>query len=247
MANVVRAWKRIVITGCTHAAHVDPVARKALLKFIDSYQPKTRVHLGDFCDTTAFMAGGKGHDKEGDDVRPDIEEGVTFLQEMLANLVFCGNHEDRLWNLCKSKNAALAFAARVAKGHIEKACQQLRAPLIPYDGAFQAYKIGNYTLMHGYMYGENAIRDHAEAHGNVIHAHTHRPGIATGRRSDNPIGICVGTLTKRRSMEYAKNRKATLSWGQAFAFGEYCDDLAKFTLCMGPTEQEKDSRWLLPG
>jgi len=95
------------------------------------------------------------------------------------------------------------------------------------------------------MYGENAIRDHAEAHGNVIHAHTHRPGIATGRRDDHPTGICVGTLTARRSMEYAKSRRATLSWGQAFAWGEYTDNYANFNLCMGPNEQN-GARWILP-
>lgn len=245
MANVVKSWKRVLVVGCSHGKHIDPAARKAVLDFKARFKPQRVVHLGDFCDTAAFRSGCKGTADESERIEPDIDGGLTFLAETGTTDVLCGNHEDRLWHMAHSPNAVVSYAAMKAIEGIREHCRKRRATLIEYAGTFQKIQIGNFALLHGYMYGENAIRDHAEAHGNVIHAHTHRPGIATGRRDDHPIGICVGTLTARRGMEYAKSRRATLSWGQGFAWGEYCDNFATFNLCLGPQEQN-GNRWILP-
>lgn len=242
--NVVRKWKRILGVGCSHGKYIDPAAREAVLKFRDQYKPHRVVHLGDFCDTAAFRSGAAGTSDSAEEVQPDADEGLSFIAEIGATDVLCGNHEDRLWRLANSPNAIIAYAARKVIEAIEDRCRKQRATLIPYGGVFQKLQIGNFTLTHGTMYGENAIRDHAEAYGNVLHAHTHRPGIATGRRIDHPIGICVGTLTARKNMEYAKARRATLSWGQGFIWGEYTDNFAQFNLTLGPSEQ--GGKWILP-
>ena len=96
--------------------------------------------------------------------------------------------------------------------------------------------------MHGVMYGENATRDHAEAYGNVVHAHTHRPAQAKGRRSDNPTGFCVGSLVEPRDMDYAKTRRATLAWGRGFVWGEYTDTTSILWL----HELPENVPWRLP-
>lgn len=242
---IVKNWKRVLIVGCSHGKHIDPSARKAVLEFREKFKPQAVVHLGDFCDTAAFRSGARETADSAEEVEPDIDDGLTFLAEIGATHVLCGNHEDRLWRLAHSPNAVVAYAAGKVIGAINDHCRKLKAQLFPYDGVFQKIRLGNFTLTHGVMYGENATRDHAESFGNIVHAHTHRPGIATGRRDDHPIGICVGTLTGRRNMEYAKARRATLSWGQAFGWGEYCDNFASLNLCLGPQEQN-GGRWLLP-
>jgi hypothetical protein len=245
MSTITRSWKRILAVGCSHGEHICPDARRAVLKFIREYKPATVVHLGDFCDTTAFRSGAHGTKDEAEPVAPDIESGLTFLAEIGATHVLLGNHEDRLFSLARSPNAIVSYAAGKCIGAIEDHCRKIRAKFYPWDGAFQGLKLGNFTFLHGYMYGENATRDHAEAHGNVVHAHNHRPALATGRRSDAPLGFAVGTLTRRREMGYAKARRATLSWGQAIVYGEYTDQLCQLNLILGPQEQAGGT-WRLP-
>lgn len=132
-------------------------------------------------------------------------------------------------------------------GAIEDHAKKYRYKLSNYDGVFQTpFLFGNFKALHGTMYGINATRDHANVYGNVIHAHTHRPAVATGVRDDFPVGICVGTLTRRREMGYAKTRSATMAWGQGFVFGSYTDQVANLSLCLGPQEQAQGSVWALP-
>lgn len=242
MSNPTRRWKRFLAVGCSHGKHLDPAARRAVLKFIADFKPQRVIHLGDFCDTAALRAGAH----ERDDVDSDIDAGLQFLIEIGATDVLCGNHEDRLWRLQHDRNPLVAALSGRIIREIEDHCTKHRVRLVPWDGVHQSLTLGNYTLMHGVMFGENATRDHAEAFGNVIHAHTHRPGIATGRRSDFPLGFGVGTLTRRREMDYAKGRRATLAWGQAFVYGEYCDNFCAPQLCLGPQEQQRGAVWRLP-
>lgn len=245
MANVVRPWKKAVFLGCTHGLHIDPVAREAVLKFIADYKPAARVHLGDFCDTAALRSGCAGSSDESEPIDPDITSGLEFLAAMKATHVFEGNHDARPRRFLGHRNAVVAYAAQQICDGIDYQIRKLRAAWVPYRGVWQSLQFGPFRAMHGVMYGESATRDHAEAFGHCIHAHTHRPGISIGRRSDSPIAFSVGTLTRIREMDYANLRRATLSWGQGFVYGEYCDSAASFQLCLGPTESN-DSQWRLP-
>jgi hypothetical protein len=141
-----------------------------------------------------------------------------------------------------SQSAIVAHCAETVVRGIESHCRKLKASLRTYTGVWQGEMLGNYRLMHGVFYSENATRDHAEAYGNVIHAHTHRAAVAKGRRSDNPTGYCVGTLTTASNMDYASTRRATLSWSQGFVWGEYCDDQAQLWL----HENQTGKAWHLP-
>jgi hypothetical protein len=115
---------------------------------------------------------------------------------------------------------------------------------------FQSYIRGDVTFLHGSLYSENAIRDHAESlgPGKIIHAHTHRAGQAPGRTLKSCMGYCVGTLTRRREMSYAKNRRATLGWSQGLVFGEIREGRSPASavwLVTGPGEGT-DMEWRLP-
>ena len=240
--NITRKWKRALVVGCSHGIHADPAALEAVVRFRQSFQPHTVVHLGDFVDTTAFRSGAKGTADEGSPVDADIDSGLEFLSRLRPTMVLCGNHEQRLWRAMASPSAIVSHCAETVVRGIEAHCRKLRASLRTYTGIWQGEQLGGYRLMHGVFFSENATRDHAEAYGNVIHAHTHRAAVAKGRRSDNPTGYCVGTLTTASNMDYAAIRRATLSWSQGFVWGEYTDDQAQLWL----HENQTGKAWHLP-
>lgn len=208
--------------GCSHGIYADPKALEAVLKFKKSFKPDMAIHLGDFTDMSPFMGSAGGGD--GDPIQADLDGGINFLKKYEANVVLCGNHEARLWRDRYSGNEIKAYAAEKAIEEIETTCLKLQALLIPYTGVWQVFKMANYTFTHGTVYNENSARDMAEIYGNVIFAHTHKASQQVGRRIDSPLGISVGTLTKRGAMDYANTRRSTLAWSQAFVYGEYTDE-----------------------
>ena len=207
--------------GCSHGIYADPKTIKKVLKFKEEFKPHTTIHLGDFVDMSAFMSSADGG---GDDVKPDLDGGIEFLQLLEPDIVLAGNHEARLWRDIRSNSPIRVQAAESVIDEIETTCFKLGAQFIPYNGVFQMHKLGNFTFTHGTIYNENACRDMAETYGNVIFAHTHKVCQQYGRRIDNPIGISVGTLTRRGAMEYANTRRSTLAWSQGLVYGEYNDN-----------------------
>jgi predicted phosphodiesterase len=182
------------------------------------------------------MGGGAGH---GEPLAPDIAGGVRFLEDGEFNVVINGNHEDRIWRLTHSKNEVVAELSQYLKHDIEQTVQKLKADHVPYTGVFQKYMLGTGLFTHGTIYNESAPRDMAEMYVEadaVFFGHTHSPGIALARNSRRTIGINVGTLKLRGSSDYAKGRRKTLSWGQAIAYGEYCDTGIQPSLYIHPLE-----------
>lgn len=214
-----------------------------MLQFRDKWKPQSVVHLGDFLDTAAFRAGAKGTSDESRAINPDFNAGLDFIKKLRPTVVLNGNHEARLWRLAEHHNA---IVKECAGGLIERIRTRMALSKAHYveDWSIRSFvTLGNYKLMHGYMYGENACRDHAEAHGNIIFAHTHRAGMAKGRRDDSPTGYCVGTLSNIPNMDYASARRSTLSWAGGFVWGEYCEERAVFWLHEQPQNQ---TEWRLP-
>ena len=224
--NPIKNWKRFVAIGCTHGHLIDRVARDAILRFCRHFRPHTRIHLGDAFDLTCFRTGAlRGDVDSGRPVEGDMADGTRFMSDYQPTLFFCGNHEARLWKLCDHPSAIVAGLAGRLRQDLEEVCAEARCKIIPYAGVYSFLKIGNYKFGHGYLFNENACRDHAEAHGNVIFAHTHRAGIARARRDDDAQGICTGTLAEIQCLEYSHTKRSTLSWSQGFVFGEYSDSL----------------------
>lgn len=112
-AAIVRSWKKFVACGCSHGELADPAALNEIVKFNADFKPDKRIHLGDFCDTTAWRSGAKGTKDEGACVADDIGAGLTFLERYEPTLVFNGNHEARLYRFAKSPNALLSHAALI--------------------------------------------------------------------------------------------------------------------------------------
>ena len=224
---------------------MDKNAAAAILRFKAAYKPALTVHLGDFLDTAAFRTGAKGTKDEARKIKPDLNAGLVFLDSLAPNVVLCGNHEARLWSWATHHSAIVSDCAQGIIEAIEATCTKFKARLIPYS--YKAcYEFANVRAMHGEFFNENACRDHAEAYapqgGIVVHAHTHRAGHARGRRADNPLGLCVGTLAAIPAMEYAAHRRSTLSWSAGFVYGEHNGKAARLQLFDNGQEQS----WRLP-
>ena len=243
MANITQKWKRFLAVGCSHGNHINPVAAAAVLKFRDSFKPHTVAHLGDFVDTAAFRNGAKGSSDESTPIGPDIDAGCKFLQQLRPTIILNGNHEIRLWKLQDHHNAIVSDCAMNIVSRLQKQAKALKAEYVEGWSIRDFRMIGNYKVMHGYIFNENSCRDHAEAEGNIIFAHTHRAGMAKGRRSDNPTGISVGTLSTIPNMDYANARRATHAWSGGFCWGEYSDTrTVPFVFEQPQTETE----WRIP-
>lgn len=100
-----------------------------------------------------------------------------------------------------------------------------------YDVRRSFYKLGDTTVLHGFKYNINAIRDTAKTYGRVLMGHVHRCASQPADRIDGAVGYCVGYLGDPDKFEYAHQRQAMLEWNQGFAWGEYCDDFCQINLC----------------
>lgn len=248
MATITHRWKKIMAVSCSHAKYVDKEAWKTVLKFKEQYKPDMTIHLGDFVDLTAMMSGAKDS-AEAEPITPDIDTGLQHLRELRPQVVLCGNHEDRAYRLRNSNRAITVYTAHKVVDAIEQTCQKLRARLIPWDGVFQIYDIADIGFQHGVLYNEMAARDTAEAFCNatrrkVVFGHTHKVSIQSSRSLGGGTGYNIGTLTQRGSLEYAKTRRATLAWTQAFLWGEYCETLGMSSLHI--TQRNPNEVWRLP-
>lgn len=233
---------------CSHARYVDADAWKAVLTFKERFKPHTTLHCGDFVDLSSLMSGAKGV-SEAEPLIPDIDTGLTHLRELRPQIVLCGNHEVRAFNLRESPSAPVAYASHKIVEAIEQTCQKLKARLVPYTGVFQMVDIADIGFQHGVLFNEQAARDTAEAFCNstrrkVVFGHTHKVAIQPARTLIGGTGYNIGTLTSRGGLGYANTRRATLSWTQAFLWGEYCEELNQSSLHI--THRNPNESWRLP-
>jgi predicted phosphodiesterase len=239
-----RKRKRFVVVGCSHGNLIDPINHDSVVGFVQRFKPDKVIHLGDFVDLACWRSGAKGTSDESRPNGPDIDAGLSFLKEIRANLVFCGNHEARLWRMTSHQNAIVRDLAEELIRKIRTRVALNKGELVEHWDLFRGWRVlGNFKLCHGFYFSENATRDHAESLGNVIHAHTHRVALAKGRREDNPTGICVGTLADIPNMDYAAQRRATQAWSSGMVYGEYDEEFLYPNLCEKPRESKS---WNLP-
>lgn len=221
--NITHRWKRFFAVGCSHGHLANPRSIAWALKLKKEIDPHLTLHLGDFIDLAAFRSGaGQGKDS-AESVKKDFKEGIKFLNQLHPQIIHIGNHEHRVYELLDHPNAVASFAAQGVVSDLNDVAKDLGAKIMPYDMWKGWTTLGNFKFGHGFMFSENAIRDHAETFGNCVIAHLHRPGNSTGRRDDTPEAFCSGTLADIPAMGYASKRRATLSWGAGAIHGEYCE------------------------
>ena len=107
-------------------------------------------------------------------IAADFIQGVQFLTKLEADVVFAGNHEDRIFKLQSHSNSIVSYAADQAALSLKNAVRILHADFIPYDIEEGWKMIGDTMFGHGYMCNEAALRDHAELVGKCCIAHLHK-------------------------------------------------------------------------
>lgn len=245
MANIGSKWTRWVGVGCSHGHLANPASLRTVLKFCESYKPERRFHLGDFTDQAAFRSGAFGTKDETASIKDDLTSGLRFLEEFRPTDLLNGNHEDRLWEKAGHHNEIVARAAQSVIQEIETLTNKLGCRYVDhYDITRSWIDWGDLRYFHGWMYNENAIRDHAEHFGRSCFAHLHTVGEAAGRRADCPVGHCVGSLAHIPEMHYALRRRSTARWSAGFAYGEGNGKHTTIHLCRGPSSA--GGRWDLP-
>ena len=218
--------KRILVVSCSHGAHIDTESAETVIGFKRRYKPHMTIHLGDFIDLSAFMGShlDKGH---GDPIEPDLNQGLDFMRALEPNIVFLGNHEDRLYSLKQRGSELVRYAAAEVIKNIKVMVKDLKAELVPYSGTFDPKSwrlVGGTAFGHGFLFNEQAPRDHAEMLGRpIVMGHIQRLVSQPGRCLGAPEGISVGCLASIPAMHYAKNRRATVAWDNGFGYGEYTD------------------------
>lgn len=242
MANITRRWKKWMAVGCSHGHLACPKALRAVLKFRADFKPNHTMHLGDYVDLAALRAGAKGSKDEAADIDHDLKCGTNFIEELEPNILFDGNHEDRLERMCEHPKAIVAYCAGKIVGEINDFCRKGRIDRVPYGIHVGWRRLGDHFFGHGYMFSEAAVKDHAESIGNCVIAHLHRSGMERARRLDGATGYCVGALADIPAMAYAKTKRSTLKWNLGFAWGEYCDTATTVNL----VKRADNGQWRLP-
>ena len=241
MAALVSKWKKFIAVGCNHGYWADKSATDAVLEFTRRWKPETRIHLGDYLDTTSFRTGAGLKDHVGDIIE-DMSAGIDFLEAFEPTMLFNGNHDIRIWESLDDHNAQRRFAAQEIIKNIRNAVGKKVDFEEDYDIRTSVRTLGDTNFLHGFMYSDNAVRDHAAQFGKCVIAHLHKVAMVPASRFDSPVGYCVGYLGDSKKFGYAIRRRATSQWSQGFAWGEYSDKECVIWL----NERGKNGNWRFP-
>lgn len=214
--------------SCSHGHLINEEASAKALKFKKKYKPDITLHLGDFIDASAFMGKGTGTDTESDDIWRDLRAGLEFVERLEPDVLFCGNHEARLWNLLESKNELKRDCARNNIDRIQQFAKKTGAKLVEYGSMSdpESYRrLGPLAVGHGWSFGMNAERDHAAITGRpTLIGHVHRLQRQPAYFFGGPEGVSVGCLCDINKMKYASTRRATAGWVNGWVYGTVSDD-----------------------
>lgn len=226
MANKTKGWQKFLACTCTHGSEADPRALDAILRLREAWKPDFVLHLGDAIDARALRSGARKDSDSADhgaDLADDLMQGLSFLRELKPDVYLFGNHEARLTELAHSPNAVLSYAASSVLSRIDEEMAKIDCHTIPYHGVHRKgiYMLGDTGFTHGAVYNVSAARDTAEIVGHsIVMGHTHRVAMESARIHARAIGYNIGCGI-RLDIGYSANRRQTLGWRHAAAYGHY--------------------------
>jgi hypothetical protein len=238
LANINRKWKRVVAIGCVHGDLANQDRLNEVLAFCERFKPEIRFDLGDIMDTAAFRNGARGTKDESKPIKPDNLAAIDWMRRYRPTHICWGNHDWRLVEWQGHHNEATSFAASYVWDALQKEVKRLRAWQLPYAHRAR-FEMGGVNWTHGTMFGENALRDHAESFcGPVVMAHIHRAESVHGRTVEESGSFCVGTLADVSKMHYADRNRAKNRWSAGVVYGEMCDTESRLWLARNKTVEE---------
>jgi hypothetical protein len=243
---IVSKWTKFVAAGCSHSTFACPRATDALIGFCERYKPEVRIDLGDVHDFTAFRAGAKGTKDESASIADDFNAGVAWLKRYRPTHRTLGNHDHRIFKLIDHPNAIVAHCAGKVIEDLRQVDEANGTIVRPYHMKNGWFTFGDTKFGHGWMYNMQAVRDHAETFGKCVIAHLHVPQEARGRRDDDPISWCVGTLGDPEKFTYAHANRNWLSWAHGFVWGEFNEEHCVVRLERQTCGHGGHENWRLP-
>lgn len=230
MANINSQWRRFMAVGCVHGAYACREAQDLVIGFRERWQPETVIDLGDLHDMAAFRSGASGTKDEAADIGLDFDAGVDWLRRYRPTHRTNGNHDNRLVKLVGHPKAIISHLSGKIIQDIAEVDEENGTLVKPYSMVNGWWTFGDTRFGHGWMYSEQAGRDHAEAFGKCVIAHTHTTGQANSRSLNPATCWMVGTMCNPEEMTYAHERRAWLRWGHGMAWGEYNDNFCQVYL-----------------
>jgi hypothetical protein len=227
----IRKWRRVMAVGCSHGDLVWRPVQKQALEFRRKFQPEIRFELGDVVDTACFRAGAAGTKDEARSPRDDKASAIQWFRQYEPNRVAWGNHCWRIHELTTHPKAIVSELASMIWNELQGEVNKLKAKQVDYDIEDGWFHEGGVYWGHGYMYNEQAVRDHAEMLGGpTVIAHLHAPQMVEGRTLKDTPSFCVGALADDKQLTYGRRRRASLRHGHGIVYGEMCETAAHLNL-----------------
>jgi len=214
------SWRKIMAVGCTHGPMACPVATAAALEFKRQFEPDVTLDLGDVNDWAAFRSGAGAQDLD-ESLVADFAASRDWLRMYQPTHRCFGNHDVRLLKLQNHPNKIISYATSKLLNEIAEVDRENGTSVKPYDQRHGWHVFGGTRFGHGWMFNEQAIRDHAEAYGRCVIAHLHVPGTAMARTLSAAQAWCVGMMGDPDKFGYASTRRNTLRWKHGLVWGYF--------------------------
>lgn len=238
MANLGKRFRRVMAIGCSHGDLIHKQSWSDLLEFRKRFKPQVRFHLGDLVDTACFRGGAAGTADECRSPRDDMHAAEQLLAAYEPTHLAWGNHDWRLHELAHHPKAIIATLAGDLWGRLNDHVNRLKCKTVPYDIEEGWLYEGGVAWGHGFMFNQQAVRDHAEMLGfPVVMAHLHQPQQVEGRTVRDTPSFCVGSLADDKQLSYGRRRRQSLTHGPGIVYGEISDTEAHLWLIRAPSGQ----------
>jgi hypothetical protein len=233
------ALKTFVAAFDIHGDKQDKGANKVLFDFIGDFKPDIRICGGDVWDFRPLRQGASNDDLH-DSMGKDYDAGMTWLKKFKPHYFLLGNHDDRLWHLSHGKKGDVSFFAGRSVKEVEKEMADMSCQILPYAKR-SVLRLGHLKLLHGFWYGVNAARQHANCYGACLFGHIHTISEAPVAGLERRVARSVGCLCDL-NMEFQKSKPATLVHAHGFAYGYINEKTGSYTAMQA---ENVDGTWVI--
>jgi hypothetical protein len=236
-------WVPYSLVTDTHGRYIHVADAKAFHEHMRVFKPKKRAHLGDWHDATCLRTGAGPQDL-GADYGEDYTAAKQFIDTYKPTDLFIGNHDARLWRLLDHPNAIIREFAGECVNRVNDLMRRHKCRLYPYSVREGIGNYGDLQLLHGFHYGENAVRKHAEVFGTCAMGHIHRIEQRDAVRAKGSTCYSIGHLSDDEAMTYCEHKTSTLRWQRGWAVGAYNNRTGDYQLWQ---VRKIGGKWCVPG
>lgn len=230
--------ERFIAVGDNHGDLVDEKVAEVMFDFKRSFRPTVRIHAGDCWNFAAFRRGATEQEQRSE-LKPDIVAGKDYMRRFNPTVFLAGNHDQRLWDLCKSDDKKLALAGEKILEDILPTFK--KAQFYEYNKTTGIHRYGDTNFLHGYCHGIYAAKACAAAYGKSAMWHVHAPDMASVARIDGAVGYTSGCQCTLEQ-DYNRSHISTLRQNHGFIYGFKLPNNTLQIFQAFP----KDGNWLFP-